>query len=103
MTEERPFPKVDSSLGAGLVRALKDGEGAGPNLDDNVRLARARLRALAEEQTAQRYGFEEEIGRGGMGVVYRVQDNDLRRALAMKVARGRRRGDERGTTGSDPV
>src|SRR5580765_6727227 len=30
----------------------------------------------------ERYVYEGEIGRGGMGAVYRVRDNDLRRTLA---------------------
>ena len=36
----------------------------------------------------ERYVFESEIGRGGMGSVFRVRDNHLRRTLAMKVAHG---------------
>ena len=39
-----------------------------------------------------RYAGREEIGRGGMGVVFKVWDETLRRALAMKVARSRQRG-----------
>src|SRR5262249_27641268 len=34
------------------------------------------------------YRVEEEIGRGGMGIVFRVWDDTLRRPLAMKVMRG---------------
>ena len=36
-----------------------------------------------------RYCDRSEIGRGGMGVVFRVWDDTLRRALAMKVSRSR--------------
>src|SRR5262245_43894366 len=32
-----------------------------------------------------RYRLEEEIGRGGMGVIYRCHDDDLNRSLALKV------------------
>ncbi len=44
------------------------------------------LDRIADRQPlGARYAIECEIGRGGMGIVYRVQDGDLRRALAMKV------------------
>ncbi|MCC6464918.1 MAG: tetratricopeptide repeat protein [Planctomycetes bacterium] len=39
---------------------------------------------------AVRYVAENELGRGGMGVVLRVRDNDLRRDVAMKVVRADR-------------
>lgn len=37
------------------------------------------------ERTGVRYEVRGEIARGGMGVIYRVQDQDLNRQLAMKV------------------
>ncbi len=47
-----------------------------------------RTPGLADEgRAAGRYRVEEEIGRGGMGVVYRAFDRDLRRDVAMKVLR----------------
>ena len=39
------------------------------------------------EAAVERYRFRGEIGRGGMGIVLRVRDDDLRRELAMKVLR----------------
>src|SRR5688500_16627691 len=36
-------------------------------------------------RAASRYAVEDEIGRGGMGIVYRAFDRDLRRPVAMKV------------------
>ncbi len=47
-----------------------------------------RLRAQAPGN--ERYTVQEEIARGGMGVVLKVRDQDLRRTLAMKVALVRR-------------
>ena len=46
------------------------------------------LSALRERDApVERYRFRGEIGRGGMGIVLRVYDEDLRRELAMKVMR----------------
>lgn len=35
-----------------------------------------------------RYSVQEEVARGGMGVIYRVRDTELNRTLAMKVMAG---------------
>ncbi len=35
-----------------------------------------------------RYRIEDEVGQGGMGVVLRVWDDELKRHLAMKLIRG---------------
>ena len=40
---------------------------------------------IAVGQTLGRYRIEEEIGAGGMGVVYRAYDEKLERDLAVKV------------------
>lgn len=67
-----------------------DGPGAGA--------LQARLERLAEQRGGPaRYIVEEEIGRGGAGVVLSVWDIDLRRSLAMKVLRA-----ETGLGGSSP-
>ena len=46
----------------------------------------AHLRALPDSPPAtDRYEFHEEIGRGGMGIVYRAVDRELGREIAIKV------------------
>ena len=47
-------------------------------------------------QHGRRYEVLREIGRGGMGIVLRVRDTELRRKLAMKVALAH--GDKKGTS-----
>lgn len=94
------FPDIDSALLAGLARFAA--QSPGPGADESERLARARLSEFAAEQARVRYQLEEEIGRGGMGVVYRVRDTDLRRALAMKVVLGHESSGE-GSVACDPL
>jgi len=45
---------------------------------------------LAAQDPGERYTIQDEIGRGGMGTVYRAWDARLRRTLAMKVSEARR-------------
>src|SRR5262245_20052353 len=49
-------------------------------------------RLQAATPSTSRYAFEEEIARGGMGAIYRVYDEALKRELAMKVMLGPRSG-----------
>ncbi len=61
----------------------------GPGSDEASRKAIDVLRRLASRQVVgDRYLVHECVGRGGMGKVLRVWDEDLRRNLAMKVLQG---------------
>ena len=41
--------------------------------------------ATITQQDSDRYAVQDEVARGGMGVIYRVRDTELNRTLAMKV------------------
>ncbi|MEO8382057.1 MAG: serine/threonine-protein kinase [Acidobacteriota bacterium] len=57
----------------------------------------AHLREITERPdfTGTRYELREELGRGGMGVVYEVYDRELERRVAMKVMDAEWRGEAR--------
>ena len=62
----------------------------GLNVDPNVELSDSVLRHLRAvvdlpDLTGTRYQLEEEIGRGGLGVVYAARDTQLDRRVAIKV------------------
>src|SRR5882672_5955609 len=53
--------------------------------DPVVPPADSELRAYVERALGAHYELDTEIGRGGMGIVYRARDRRLKRTVAIKV------------------
>jgi len=91
MAEHEPTPDGPTDPGQPEPRR----EEAAKTTSSEEKLRRLRSRPpLAQD----RYRFESEIGRGGMGAVLRVRDLDLGRNLAMKVILGKDSGAAAGDT-----
>jgi serine/threonine-protein kinase len=56
-----------------------------PLVSDSSKPADADLRALVERALAGSYEIDREIGRGGMGIVFRAKDSRLKRVVAIKL------------------
>lgn len=86
--------------------AAEDSGGGLPTVtEDGRRVDRAKLLAAVESRlfarksapvTLGRYTLKDSIGRGGFGIVYRGEDPVLRRPVAIKLLRSRRRVDNMG-------
>ncbi|MFT5462562.1 MAG: serine/threonine protein kinase/formylglycine-generating enzyme required for sulfatase activity [Planctomycetota bacterium] len=85
------MPRCASTFRHGLAETYGPGNDPNVNLrDDGSKSAEgsssARIDSLRSSGSSkERYTFEGEIARGGMGAVLGVYDQDLRRKLAMKV------------------
>lgn len=71
------LPFVESDLLSALLHLHDELTGSEPT--------KARLEELVTRRSSSRYVSRGEIGRGGMGAILKVFDQDLRRQLAMKV------------------
>src|SRR5437773_8517998 len=71
-----------SRLASGVVRVAT----RAPRVSDPVvSSADSELRAHVERVLSDHYELDSEIGRGGMGIVYRARDRRLKRTVAIKV------------------
>ena len=95
LTDEGTLKRLERSLGFEVDPSVD----LRPDLEGEDAQGSAELEPELEDgRDAGRYEERGEIGRGGMGTVFRVWDRDLRRELAMKVLRGKRFPDRIGAS-----
>ena len=95
--EKRLADELRERYGEGVDPGISlDGGGASQSDSGPSSELLRRLRTHAPKNS--RYKLQGEIGRGGMGAVIRVWDEDLRRTLAMKVVLGKEDKAAKGAT-----
>jgi|GEM_PF-339598 len=95
--EKRLAEELREKYGEGVDPGISlDGDGAAQDDTGPSSELLRRLRTHAPKNS--RYKLQGEIGRGGMGAVIRVWDEDLRRTLAMKVVLGKEDKAAKGAT-----
>ncbi len=95
--EKRLADELREKYGEGVDPGISL-EGAGAAQDDSGPSSELLRRLRTHAPKNSRYKLQGEIGRGGMGAVIRVWDEDLRRTLAMKVVLGTEDRASRGAT-----
>ncbi|MEY2785480.1 MAG: Serine/threonine-protein kinase PknD, partial [Planctomycetota bacterium] len=99
--EKRLAEELREKYGEGVDPGISlDAEGASQSAatDDSGPSSELLRRLRTHAPKNSRYKLQGEIGRGGMGAVIRVWDEDLRRTLAMKVVLGKEDKAAKGAT-----
>ena len=84
---------------ASMFRAVRSGESGGTigliGVDETIEVCDREDRSGETVLNSERYRILERIGRGGMGDVFRVHDDQVDREVAIKLLRNDRGGDRR--------
>ncbi|MBK8180460.1 MAG: serine/threonine protein kinase [Planctomycetes bacterium] len=98
----RAHPTLESEIRDLYEACAEVNRAFGAGREENAAQAEQLARLLSQMETrtnaASRYSIEAEVGRGGMGIVYRVTDTTLDRPMAMKVILGQASDSRTGRT-----